>query len=55
MITITNISKNYNVDIHKYKIKINEISICEFEHLTEEGLAECLRKAADSVDKNIRR
>jgi len=34
-----------------YHIKINEKLITEFTHDRENGLAECLRKAADAVDK----
>ena len=33
-----------------YHIKINDKLITEFTHDREDGLAECLRKAADAVD-----
>ena len=33
-----------------YHVKINDKLITEFTHDRENGLAECLRKAADAVD-----
>ena len=32
-----------------YEIKINNDTICFFKHYRRDGLAECLRKAADAV------
>jgi len=36
--------------VHGYKVQINDRVICTFEHLREDGLAECLRKAAQAVE-----
>ena len=51
-IIITNItdeSKDYEKD--SYVVRINKKIICEFEHKREiNGLADCLRDAADAVD-----
>lgn len=34
-----------------YRLQINQELICKFKHVREEGLAECLRRAAEAVDK----
>lgn len=54
MITIQNISPDdsprYGED--KYILKINHKIICKFSHTRSvDGLAACLRDAADAVDK----
>lgn len=36
--------------INKYQVRINTKVIAEFEHWRKDGLAECLRKAADAVE-----
>ena len=36
--------------INKYQVRINQKVIAEFEHLRTDGLAVCLRKAADAVE-----
>lgn len=36
---------------HIYQLRSNTEVICEFVHNREEGLAQCLRKAADAVDE----
>lgn len=53
MIVITNISEDALLrGMNKYELKINEKVICRFEHDRHpEGLAQCLRDAADAVDK----
>ena len=35
---------------HDYVLRINDRVICRFQHVRSEGLAECLRRAADAVD-----
>ena len=35
--------------VHGYRVQINDRVICTFEHLREDSLAECLRKAAPAV------
>ena len=39
-------------DIYRYEIKINSETICNFIHRREDGLAECLRRAAYAVDED---
>jgi len=36
---------------HGYTVKINDKLICAFTHTREEGLSQCLRRAADAVAK----
>lgn len=53
MIAIINISPDEAslTGINKYRVQINRKVICEFEHnRTHDGLAQCLRDAADAVD-----
>ena len=33
-----------------FKIHIEELFVCKFEHFSPDGLAECLHKAADAVE-----
>ena len=49
-IVITNISKPGTKKC-RYRLKINALPITEFTHKRSDGLATCLRKAADAVDK----
>jgi hypothetical protein len=52
MIAIINTGNNpLLTGVHEYKVQINYKVICKFKHLREEGLAVCLRKAADAVDE----
>ena len=39
---------------HQYRLKVNDEHIAWFRHRRDEGLAECLRRAADAVDKEER-
>ena len=48
-IVITNISKP-GAKRCRYQLKINAMLITEFTHLRSDGLAVCLRKAADAAD-----
>jgi hypothetical protein len=53
MITITNIT-NFSINdkgIHTYLLKINNTEILRFTHNRNDGLAKCLRDAAEAVDK----
>jgi hypothetical protein len=51
MIAIINDGKNKSTrGVHGYRVQINDKVICTFEHVREEGLAECLRKAAAAVE-----
>lgn len=51
-VVITNISDRGtpNNAMHEYVVKINQNVITRFIHKRNEGLAECLRRAADAVD-----
>lgn len=51
-IVIQNISGDNVPDsaTHDYTLKINYELICRFQHRRDEGLAQCLRQAADAVD-----
>ena len=49
-VIITNISKP-GAKRCRYQLKINAMLITEFTHLRSDGLAMCLRRAADAVDK----
>lgn len=55
-IIIQNISGD-NFDytgINHYQIRINQKVIAEFDHTRSEGLAKCLRLAADAVEDPMR-
>ena len=49
-IVITNVSRA-GTKRCRYHIKINANIVTEFTHLRSDGLAMCLRRAADAVDK----
>lgn len=50
-IIITNITTNTDVGPDRYIVRINEKEICQFLHERKlNGLAQCLRDAADAVD-----
>lgn len=50
-IIISNISDTYSREgIQKYQVKLNRILLCEFEHLSEDGMAVCLQKASEALD-----
>lgn len=49
-IVITNVSRA-GVKRCRYHVKINAKIVTEFTHLRSDGLAMCLRRAADAVDK----
>lgn len=56
MIIIHNISGD-NFDytgINHYQVRINQKIIAEFDHKRSDGLAECLRLAADAVEDPMR-
>jgi len=48
-IVITNVSKP-GAKRCRYQLKINTMLITEFTHKRSDGLAVCLRKAADAAD-----
>jgi len=51
-IIIRNVSNNVApTGRQKYELRINYELICKFSHIREEGLATCLRKAADAVER----
>lgn len=51
MIQIINISENLKpYGEHKYSLRINGKELCQFIHKREEGLSQCLKKAALAVD-----
>lgn len=39
-------------DICVCKIQVRDVFVCKFDHFIPDGLAECLRKAADAVEFN---
>lgn len=52
MIAIINDGSNESsIGLHHYRVQINKKLICEFDHIREDGLATCLRKAADAVQE----
>jgi hypothetical protein len=55
MIAIVNVSPDSSpmIGINQYEVRINHSVICEFEHdRRAEGLAQCLRDAADAVESS---
>lgn len=55
MIAIVNIGGGDPDDLggwRHYEVRINKQVICRFRHKRSDGLAVCLRKAADSVDEH---
>ena len=48
MITIVNLDGK---ETSTYEIRINRIQITTFQHTRSDGLAECLRLAAEAVEK----
>lgn len=52
-VVIQNVTKHSKpTGIHDYVLRINAEEICRFKHRREDGLAECLRRAAEAVEKN---
>jgi hypothetical protein len=49
-IIITNIDNKTSGEC-KYRLYIDKHEICDFKHIREEGLVECLRKASEAVKK----
>lgn len=51
-IKIENVSKDgrSNSDVHSYTLEANKGLTVSFEHVRDDGLAACLRAAADAVD-----
>lgn len=50
-IVIQNISEVYSREgEQEYIVKINSIPLASFTHVSEGGMAECLRKAAEALD-----
>jgi hypothetical protein len=54
MIAILNVTGS-DANNAVYQLQINDEFICLFHHQRNKGLAECLRKAADAVDKKMDR
>ena len=51
-IIISNVSEKYSrTGEQEYIIKLNNIPLANFTHLSEKGMAECLRAAALAMDK----
>lgn len=51
-VVITNVSEHDDAEgVNSYVVRINhQPAIARFDHVRSEGLAVCLRKAADAVD-----
>jgi len=54
MIAIVNVSPpgTHPGDFHTYELKINRRVITRFQHRRLDGLAQCLRAAADAVEES---
>ena len=53
MIAVVNVSKEYSrKGVQQYEVRLNRFVLSKFEHTSEHGMAECLRKAADAVDSD---
>lgn len=57
-IIITNVSEEHGVPygsgLQHYELKINRKLMAEFTHTFEDGLSECLRRAADAFEEQER-
>jgi hypothetical protein len=52
MIAIVNVTERpAETGPHDYEVRINRQVITRFQHRREDGLAKCLRLAADAVDE----
>lgn len=51
MIAIINRSPNKFTGVCRYDLMINNKLVATFEHLREEGLAVCLKKASEAAEK----
>jgi len=51
MIAIVNRSRK-GAETCRYTLHINDQHICTFTHKRSDGLAECLRKAAEAVERD---
>lgn len=54
MIAIVNVSpeETQNIGVNQYEVRINSLVIATFEHDRRfDGAAQCLRDAADAVDR----
>ncbi len=54
MIVIVNVSAHDTptTGVNQYEVRINRLVIAKFEHIrTHNGAAQCLRDAADAIDK----
>ena len=49
--SVDEIEHKYTVFINPYGLNENRKVMCHFTHQQKDGLAECLRKAADALDK----
>jgi hypothetical protein len=56
-VIITNVSTHDDEEgVNQYVVRINQNPIiARFDHVRSEGLAECLRRAADAVDAATRK
>ena len=52
-VVIVNISGHYGYGEQEYELRINHKHIAYFTHVYEEGLGECLRKAAEAADHQV--
>jgi len=49
-IIISNISRTYSrTGIQQYEVKLNDVFLATFEHNSEDGMAECIRLAYESL------
>lgn len=52
MIAIVNVSTHEdNYGLNQYELRINSRVIAKFDHVRSEGLAVCLRKAAEAAER----
>ena len=53
MIAVVNVSKEYSrTGVQQYEVRLNRYVVAKFDHISEEGMAKCLRCAADAVESD---
>ncbi len=51
-IVVVNISKNYaRTGPQDYEVRLNQIKLAQFTHVSEDGMAQCMRLAAEALEK----
>ncbi len=55
MIAVVNVSSEHGVEysrkgVQHYRVQLNQVRLAEFTHQAEDGMPECMRKAAQALD-----